>query len=124
MHCILMNIYRRAQKLDEQALNSIINFGLRKSYHSDFFINEFFDIMNEGEGGSHELMYHLFYPQVVLLLERFAEIHKQTLNSKEAEFLMWSGLQNIDAYQKLSDKKRNDIEFTILSAKGFDIERN
>jgi hypothetical protein len=121
MHCILINIYRRAQKQDEQALNSIINFGLSKSYPSDFH-NDFFDIMNAGERGSHELMYHLFYPQMVLLLERFAETHKQTLNSKEAEFLMWSGLQNIDAYQKLSDEKKYKIELAILKAKGFEVE--
>jgi hypothetical protein len=119
MHCVMLNIYRRAQKQDAQAFNSIISFRLNKINAADFF-----DLMNEGETGSHELMYHLFYPQMVLLLERFAEIHKQTLDSKEAEFLMWSGLQKIDAYQKLSYEMRFDIETTILTAKGFEIERN
>jgi hypothetical protein len=119
MHCVMLNIYRRAQKQDAQAFNSIIGFGVNKINTDDFF-----DLMNEGERGSHELMYRLFYPQMVLLLERFAEIHKQTLNSKEAEFLMWSGLQNIDAYQKLSYDKRFDIETTILTAKGLEREHN
>jgi hypothetical protein len=119
MHCVMLNIYRRAQKQDAQAFNSIIGFSVNKINTDDFF-----DLMNEGERGSHELMYRLFYPQMVLLLERFAEIHKQTLNSKEAEFLMWSGLQNIDAYQKLSYDKRFDIETTILTAKGLESEHN
>jgi hypothetical protein len=119
MHCVLLNIYRRAQKQDEQAFNSIISFGLSKNNADNFF-----DLMNEGESGSHELMYCLFYPQMVLILERFAEIHKQTLNTKEAEFLMWSGLQKTGAYQKLNDEKRYDIEFTILKAKGFEVEMN
>ena len=119
MHCVMLNIYRRAQKQDEQAFNSINGFRVNKINTDDFF-----DLMNEGERGSHELMYRLFYPQMVLLLERFAEIHKQTLNSKEAEFLMWSGLQNIDAYHKLSYDKRVDIETTILTAKGLESERN
>jgi hypothetical protein len=119
MHCVMLNIYRRAQKQDAQAFNSILSFRLNKINAGDFF-----DLMNEGETGSHELMYRLFYPQMVLLLERFAEIHKQTLDSKEAEFLMWSGLQKINAYQKLSYEMRFDIETTILTAKGFEIERN
>lgn len=119
MHCVMLNIYRRAQKQDAQAFNSIISFRLNKINTYDFF-----DLMNDGERGSHELMYRLFYPQMVSLLERFADIHKQTLNSEEAEFLMWSGLQNIDAYQKLSYDKRFDIETTILTAKGFETERN
>jgi len=119
MHCVLLNIYRRAQKKDAQALNCIISFGLNKINAYNFF-----DLMNEGETGSHELMYCLFYPQMVLMLERFAEIHKQTLNTKEAEFLMWSGLQYTDAYRKLSEERRGDIEFAILTAKGFEIERN
>lgn len=118
MHCVLLNIYRRAQKQDEQAFKSIISFGSNKNNAYDFF-----DLMNEGERGSHELMYRLFYPQMVLILKRFAEIHKQTLHTKEAEFLMWSGLQIIDVYRKLSDEKRYDIEFTILKAKGFEVEK-
>ena len=119
MHCVMLNIYRRAQRQDAQAFNSIISFKSNKINADDFF-----NLMNEGETGSHELMYRLFYPQMVLLLERFAEIHKQTLDSKEAEFLMWSGLQKIDAYRKLSYEMRFDIETTILTAKGFEIERN
>ena len=117
MHCVLLNIYRRAQKLDEHAFNSIMSFGFNNA-------SNFFDLMNEGETASHELMYRLLYPQMVLILERFAEIHKQTLNSKEAEFLMWSGLQNTDAYRKLSEERRGNIEFAILKAKGFEVEGN
>jgi hypothetical protein len=124
MHCILINIYRRAQKNDQQAFNSIESFGLNKNDPSNSFNDNFFDIMNEGEAGSHELMYRLFYPRMVLLLLRFAEIHKQPLNTKKAEFLMWSGLQNTCAFQKLSYQKRYDIEFTILKAKGFEVEEN
>jgi hypothetical protein len=124
MHCVLINIYRRAQNNDQQAFSSIESFGLNNNDPSDSFNDSFFDVMNEGEAGSHELMYRLFYPRMVLLLMHFAEIHKQTLNTKKAEFLMWSGLQNTCAYQKLSYKKRYDIEFTILKAKGFEVEEN
>ena len=116
MHCVLLNIYRRAQKQDEQAFNSIKSFGFNNA-------SEFFDLMNEGETASHELMYRLFYPRMVSILERFTEIHKQTLNSKEAEFLMWSGLQKTNAFKKLSDDEKIDIGLTILKAKGFSVEQ-
>jgi hypothetical protein len=61
---------------------------------------------------------------MVVLLKRFVKIHKQTLNPDEAEFLMWSGLQKTSAYQQLSDEKKNDIELTILTAKGLEDEQN
>jgi hypothetical protein len=124
MHCVLLNIYLRAKRLDEKALTSIVNFGLNINDPSTSFNSDFFNLMNEGETGSHELMHRLFYPQMVCLLKRFAEIHKQKLSPEAAEYLMWSGLQKTDAYQQLSDEKKSDIEFTILTAKGFEIERN
>ena len=117
MHCVLLSIYRRALHLDKTALESIKGFGLDKRDSSGFG-NDFFLLMNDGEEGSHELMHRLFFTQMVLLLKRFAEIHRRTLGHDEAEVLMWSGLQNTAAYQKLNENKRSDIEFSILEAKG------
>ena len=117
MHCVLLSVYRRAIHLDQNALESIKGFGL-KNLDSTRFGNEFFFLMNDGEKGSHELMYRLFYTQMVSILKRFAQIHRQGLDYEEAEVLMWSGLQNTSAYQQLNENKRVDIEFTILAAKG------
>ena len=125
MHCVLLNIYERAKKEDKRAFTGIMGFGLNRNDTSSFFNNDFFGLINSGNEGQHELMYQLFYTQMVSLLERFAEIHnKPFLNHKDAESLMWSGLQQTDAYRKLSEEEKRAIELTILAAKGIEIEQD
>jgi len=119
MHCVLLNIYNRAKREEWSAQNSILNFGLNKNDSSYFFNNDFFVQMNNGEMGQHELMYQLFYPQMVSLLKRFVSLHKKTfLFPGEAESLMWSGLQQTNAFKKLPDDEKKSIVLTILKAKG------
>jgi hypothetical protein len=121
MHCVLLDIYTRAKQGDKTACDKILSFGLNKNDSSNFFNNEFFVLMNSGETGNHELMYQLFYPYMVSLLERFAVIHKLVFSEQDAQRLMWSGLQKTIAYTKLSDKEKKDIDLAILKAKGIDI---
>ena len=124
MHCILFDINKRARKNDERALSCIKNFGLNRNDTSGFFYDDFFFLMNDGNSGQHELMYRLFYPHMVSLLERFAVIHKKDFfNHEVAEFLMWSGLQFTSSYKKLGEEERREIESAILTAKGIDIEQ-
>ena len=119
MHCVLLDIYARAIQKEEKALTSIISFGLNKNDTSSFFHNDFFVLMNTGNDGQHELIYQLFYPQMVSLLERFARIHKEAfLNHSDADHLMWSGLQETIAYKKLGEEEKREIQLTILEAKG------
>lgn len=121
MHCILLDIYKRARQSDPKAIASILSFGLEKNDSTKLYDNDFFLLMNSGQDGHHELMYRFFYPQMVLVLERFAEIRKKTLrNKKNAGLMMWSGLQNTDAYKKLSDADKRVIVATILREKGID----
>jgi hypothetical protein len=59
---------------------------------SNFFNNDFFVLMNSGDAGQHELMYRLFYPQMVSLLKRFAKIHGESFSDyDDPERIMWSG---------------------------------
>ncbi|MBS1599385.1 MAG: hypothetical protein JST75_14260 [Bacteroidetes bacterium] len=119
MHCVLLNIYNRAKQQELTAQNSILNFGLNKNDSSIFFNNDFFIQMNNGEAGQHELIYRLFYPQMVSLLKRFASLHKKTsLSNGEAENLMWSGLQQTSAFKKLPDEEKKSTTLSILKAKG------
>jgi hypothetical protein len=119
MHCLLLDLYKRAQKGDEKAIASIEGFGLNKNDTSSFFNNDFFVLVNRGEEGQHELIYQLFYPNMVSLLKHFASVHKETFSDqRDAEFLMWSGLQKTTAYQKLDEEEKREIESTILKAKG------
>jgi len=119
MHCVLLDIDRRAKQGDESALSSILNLGLNRNDTSNLFNNEFFVLMNSGEEGQHELMYRLFYPRMVLLLERFAEIHNEAFfDHKDAQNLMWSGLQRTKAYAVLKDEEKQEIELAILKTKG------
>jgi hypothetical protein len=123
MHCVLLDIYKRAKNEDEKALTSIIGFGPKEKDTSGFFRNDFFSLVNSGDEGQHELIYRLFYKQMVSILECFAEIHKETfLDHKDAESLMWSGLQETAAYKRLSDEDKKEIGSTILAAKGISIE--
>lgn len=123
MHCVLLDIYSRAKREEEKAFRSIIHFGLNKNDTSNFFNNDFFALVNSGEAGQHELIYQLFYPHMVSLLERFAEIHKDAFpDRRDAGHLMWSGLQKTSVYEKLSDEEKREIGQTILEEKGIDIE--
>ena len=119
MHCILLDVDKRAMHGDEKALTSILNLGLNRNDTSNVFNNEFFVLMNSGEAGQHELMYRLFYPQMVILLERWAEIHNEPFfDDEDAQNLMWTGLQRTKAYQGLNDEKKEEIEVAILKTKG------
>ena len=61
--------------------------------------------------------------KMVLLLERFAVIHKESFpNKKAAALMMWSGLQNTDAFKKLSAEYKRVIVATILEEKRLDNE--
>ena len=123
MHCILLDIHKRAGQKEPKAIASILSFGLEKNDSTNFFDNDFFHLMNSGPDGHHELMYRFFYPQMVLVLERFAGIRKKALlNKKTAGFMMWSGLQNTDAYKKLSDQNKRIIAATILRQKRIEDE--
>jgi hypothetical protein len=121
MHCILLDIHKRARQKEPKAIASILNFGLEKNDSTNFFDNDFFHLMNSGHDGHHELIYRFFYPQMVLVLERFAGIHKKTfLAERTAGLMMWSGLQDTDAYRKLSDEDKRVIAATILREKGIE----
>jgi hypothetical protein len=123
MHCVLLNLDTKAKHLDGQAISRILDFGLNRNDTSNFFNNQFFVQMNIGEEGQHELMYELFYPQMVSVLERFAEIHNEPFwDRKDVESLMWSGLQGTNAYKKLNDEEKHNIELAILRAKGLKID--
>jgi len=125
MHCVLLDLYKRAKQKEERALTGIIRFGLDKNDTSGFFNNDFFVLTNRGNDGQHELIYQLLYPRMVSLLERFAKIHKEAfLDHRDAEHLMWSGLQKTSAYKKLGDEEKRDIELAILGAKGIKTEQD
>ncbi len=121
-HCVLLDMDKRAKRGDENALASILNLGLSRNDTSNVFNNEFFVLMNSGDEGQHELMYRLFYTQMVFLLERFAEIHNEPFfDHKDAANLMWSGLQRTNAYQGLNEEEKQEIELAILKTKGVDV---
>ena len=125
MHCVLLDIYTRAKKRDEKAMARVMDFGLSKNDSSNFFNNDFFVQMNSGNDGQHELIYQLFFPRMVSLLERFARIHgKAFADHRNAEYLVWSGLQKTAAYQALSDEEKSEIESTIFETKGINIEQH
>jgi len=123
MHCILLNIYQAAIQRDNRAqmiVNSFdekLNNGVLSSNH------KFFYLMNSGEDGQHEVMYHLLYPEMVSLLIKFAKIHKaQFIDYREPELLMWSGLQKIAEYERLTYDEKKDIETAILREKGLPVD--
>jgi hypothetical protein len=118
IHCVLLDIYKRAHRQEQKAIDNVLSFGLERNDSTNINDNDFFHIMNSGNEGQHKLMFRLFYPQMVLLLERFAVIHKKKFpNKKAAGFMMWSGLQNTDAYKRLSNEEKRDIQSTILAEK-------
>ena len=119
MHCVLLDVYRNAIRQDSNALEIVkyLDSILKKRVLAS---NEnFFFLMNSGEDGQHELMYHLLYPAMVSLLTRFAKIHRPAFfHHREPEILMWSGLQKTGQYKKLSSEERKEIETAILREKG------
>ena len=118
-------ITKKDEKKEEKAMTSIMSFGLNKNDTSNFFNNDFFALMNNGNDGQHELIYQLFFPQMVSLLERFAGIHKEAfLDHRNAEHLIWSGLQKTGAYKALRDEEKREIELTIFETKGINIEQD
>jgi hypothetical protein len=120
MHCVLLDIYKRAKLGDENSLANIINSGLLKNDTANNFHDYFFQLMNSGNDGQHELIYRFFYTQMVSLLENFSRIHKQyRINHEYAKCLMWSGLQTTSAYKRLSNNEKKKIEWIILDAKRF-----
>ena len=123
MHCVLLDICKRAKEGDAHAIVMVNSFGLPKKDSSNFFSDDFFTLMNSGDEGQHELIYHLLYPRMVSLLERFATIHGQSFfNPDQPTMLMWSGLQHIKDYKKLKKEERRNIELEILDAKGVHLE--
>lgn len=119
MHCVLLDLNNRARKGDEDAVATILNFGLPKNDSANFFNNDFFIRMNKGEDGQHELMQILLYDRMVSLLKEFENIHANS--SKElfkAEHLIWSGLQKTSAFEKMPEEEKFLITEAILKAKG------
>lgn len=122
MHCILLDVRKRALQQEENAVASILSFGLNKNDSTCIFNNDFFSLVNN-EDGQHELIAHLFYSDMVSILERFAAIHKKSFANKEiAESLGWSGLQQTNAYNGLTYEHKKIIQGTILKEKGIDME--
>jgi hypothetical protein len=120
MHCVLLNVYKRAVRKDSKAIATIKNFNVMLERGFPGQNHDFFYLMNIGEDGQHELLYHIFYPQMVAILNQFANIHRpRFLDYSEAELLMWSGLQKTGAYGRLTTEERKDIETAILREKGF-----
>lgn len=122
MHCVLLDIDKRAKEQDHNAIATVAGFGLNRNDTSNFFNNDFFVLMNSGDTGQHELMYRLFYPQMVSLLKRFAKIHGESFSDyDDPERIMWSGLQGTTAYKKLEDEEKRHIEQAILRTKGINV---
>lgn len=123
MHCVLLDIYKRALQGEENAIASILSFGLNKNDSTCIFNNDFFALMNSGEDGQHELISRLFYSDMASILERFGGIHKKSFANKNVvKSLTWSGLQKTNAYKDLSNEDKKEIQLTILREKRIDIE--
>lgn len=122
MHCILMDIDKRARYGDAKAFSIVEHFNLQIRNPFGYSGNNFFNLMNRGDVGEHELMYQLFYRDMVFLLERFAQIHKPAFwHHEDAELLIWSGLQTTSGFQKLSSDEKREIAFSILKEKGIPV---
>ena len=123
MHCVLLNIYRNAIQNDGRALAIIKFFDEKLKMGFCGPNHNFFYLMNNGEDGHHELMYNLFYPEMVSLLTKFAKIHKMPfIDYREPELLMWSGLQKTEEYERLPYEERKEIESAILREKGLQVD--
>jgi hypothetical protein len=119
MHCILTDIDQRARSGDKGALSMVRKFDERLEDISGDVKYPFFDIMNQNAAGQHELMYQLFFKEMVELLECFMQVHKVSTSQREgAEVLMWSGLQETSGFQKLTSEEQKEIRSAILEEKG------
>jgi hypothetical protein len=119
VHCILMDLDKRGRHGDEKALSIIERFNQKIKYTPGSCGSDFFGLMNCGGPGQHELMYQLFYQDMVLLLEQFAQIHKPAFQFREdAQDLMWSGLHATSGFLQLSLEEKIRIEIAILWEKG------
>lgn len=119
MHCILMDIDKKARKGDGKARGIVAGFDSILAANPYSAEGSFFTLMNTGEAGQHELMYRLFFKDMILLMKQFASIHKESFwETKGPEYLLWSGLQRIREYEKLAYEERKNIETSILNAKG------
>jgi hypothetical protein len=117
-----MDIDKRARYGDANAFSIIERFNQQIRNPFGYSNNNFFDLMNRGDAGQHELMYQLFYRDMASLLERFAQIHRPAFwQHEDAESLIWSGLQATSGFQKLSFEERKQIEFSILREKGIPV---
>ena len=123
MHCVLLDVFKRALQQEENAIASILSFGLNKNDSTCILNNDFFALVNNGDDGQHELISRVFYSDMVSILEHFAGIHKKSFADKNvAKSLAWSGLQKTNAYKELSNEEKNVIQLTILKEKGIDME--
>jgi len=123
MHCVLLDIYRNAIQMDNRAHTIINGFDEKLKHRFPDPNHNFFYLMNSGEDGQHELMYQLFYPEMVSLLTKFAKIHKMPfIDYREPELLMWSGLQKTEEYERLPYEERKEIESAILREKGLQVD--
>jgi hypothetical protein len=123
MHCAMIDIYQRAKRGEQRAVDIVLNFGLSNNGSNDIFQNEFFVLMNKGNEGQHELMHRLFYKYMVSLLDRFSRIHGGVVRDyRHSEMLMWSGLQATAAYKKLDEEEKKEIEWAIVKAKGMNTD--
>ena len=122
MHCVLLDIDKRARSGDKNTLALIEGFNKKIKTPYPPVANNFFDLMNRGEDGQHELMYQLFLTDMVCLLERFAEIHKIAFfQHEEAELLIWSGLQNTTGFKQLAEEDKDEIQVAIIREKGIPV---
>ncbi|MGZ3952895.1 MAG: hypothetical protein ACXVBZ_15950 [Flavisolibacter sp.] len=122
MHCILIDIDKRARSGNQNALSLIEGFNQKIKNPNMSMSNNFFDLMNRGDDGEHELMYQLFYPEMVCLLERFGQIHKTAhLQHEDAELLIWSGLQNTTGFKNLDVDDKKQIQLAIMREKGIEV---
>ena len=118
MHCVLLDMDKYARMADKKSIGAgSFDSTLRRRYNISR--DEFFSLMNSGEAGQHELMYRLFYRDMVSLLKQFAKVHREPfLDYRDPDFLVWSGLQKTAEYEKLSYEERREIETAILREKG------
>ena len=122
IHCVLLDIDRRARSGNKSALALVNNFNEKIKSPYPVVANKFFDLMNRDDIGQHELMYQLFLPGMVCLLEQFAEIHRILFfQHEEAEQLIWSGLQNTTGFKQLALEDKNQIQMAIMREKGLPI---
>jgi hypothetical protein len=122
MHCLLIDIDKRGRSGDKIAWSIIERFNKRIENRFEIVGNNFFDLMNLNESGQHELMYQLFFCQMVTLLEDFSKPHKSTFcDDERAVSLMWSGLQGTSGFQKLSAEQKMQIQLVIMEEKGLSV---